>query len=66
MIDKVLSLSKTQDSIIKRFTKMSAAVHDTVHCYNLIYEEKRKDIIQSSLDCFFWKMEKRAISFLVG
>jgi hypothetical protein len=50
MIDKRLADLEAQDPNTEQFAKVFRAVHDAIACYKLIYDEKKKAIVQISLD----------------
>ncbi|XP_042225918.1 tigger transposable element-derived protein 1-like [Homarus americanus] len=57
MIEKVQASFESQDPNIERFAKVSAAVHDAIACFKIIYEEKKRLTVQTSLDKFFKRVE---------
>jgi hypothetical protein len=58
MIEKALAGFEAQDPSIERFRKVHAAVHDAIACYRLIYGEKKKASVQTSLDKYLKKAER--------
>ncbi|XP_066445361.1 tigger transposable element-derived protein 1-like [Eleutherodactylus coqui] len=58
MIEDSLELFESQDPNVERYTKVAASVHDALHCYRAIYDEKKAATTQASLDRFFRRMER--------
>ncbi|XP_045111390.1 tigger transposable element-derived protein 1-like [Portunus trituberculatus] len=58
-IEAALANFEEQDPNEERHAKVSAAVHDALKCYHVIYEEKKKAVSQSSLHRFFKRVDKR-------
>ncbi|XP_068205372.1 tigger transposable element-derived protein 1-like [Palaemon carinicauda] len=52
-IDKAIALFEQQDPNIGRCTKVKNQLNDAIQCYRIIYDEKKKKTVQSSLDRFF-------------
>ncbi|KAK8753037.1 hypothetical protein OTU49_002173, partial [Cherax quadricarinatus] len=52
LIERGLRMFELQDPNIERFSKVSTGVYNSILCYRLIYNEKRKTE-QTSLDKFF-------------
>ncbi|XP_068246736.1 tigger transposable element-derived protein 1-like [Palaemon carinicauda] len=53
LIDKAIALFEQQDPNIERCTKVANQLNDAIQCYRIIYDEKKKKTVQSSLDRFF-------------
>ncbi|XP_068229455.1 tigger transposable element-derived protein 1-like [Palaemon carinicauda] len=53
LIDKAIALFEQQDPNIERCTKVANQLNDAIQCYRIIYDEKKKKTVQSSLDHFF-------------
>ncbi|XP_068229516.1 tigger transposable element-derived protein 1-like [Palaemon carinicauda] len=53
LIDKAIALFEQQDPSIERCTKVANQLNDAIQCYRIIYDEKKKKTVQSSLDRFF-------------
>uniref|UniRef100_A0AAQ5X1R0 HTH CENPB-type domain-containing protein n=1 Tax=Amphiprion ocellaris TaxID=80972 RepID=A0AAQ5X1R0_AMPOC len=53
LIDKAIALFEQQDPNIERCTKVANQMNDAIQCYRIIYDEKKKKTVQSSLDRFF-------------
>ena len=53
LIEKGLQLFENQDPNAERFSKVSTAIRDTINCYQIIYDEKKKKKTQTSLDSLF-------------
>ncbi|KAK8738194.1 hypothetical protein OTU49_004097 [Cherax quadricarinatus] len=52
LIEKGLRVFELQDPNTKRFSKVLTGVNNSISCYHLIYDEKRK-MVQTSLNKFF-------------
>ncbi|XP_068204617.1 tigger transposable element-derived protein 1-like [Palaemon carinicauda] len=48
LIDKGIALFEQQDPNIERCTKVANQLNDAIQCYRIIYDEKKKKIVQSS------------------
>ena len=46
-------LFEAQDLNAERYTKVAAAIQNAIQCYRIIYDEKKRATIQTSLDRFF-------------
>ncbi|XP_067939774.1 tigger transposable element-derived protein 1-like [Watersipora subatra] len=53
LIDKAIAFFKLQDPNIECCTKVANQLNDTMQCYRIIFDEKYKNTVQSSLGCFF-------------
>ena len=51
-IDQALAVFERQDPNVERHTKVANRIYDTIKCYRLVYDEKKKTV-QSSFDKFF-------------
>ncbi|KAG9486798.1 hypothetical protein GDO78_006932 [Eleutherodactylus coqui] len=58
VIEVSLALFESQDPNVEWYTRVAAAVHNALHCYRAIYDEKKKATTQTSLDRFFKRMGK--------
>jgi hypothetical protein len=43
------------DPNVERFTKVERIIEDAVRCYREIYEEEKKQTVQTKLSMFFFK-----------
>ena len=53
LFEEALLVFETQDLKVEQYMKVTAAVQNAIPCYHVIYDEKKKATIQTSLDCFF-------------
>lgn len=58
LIEAALANFEEQDPNEERHAKVSAAVHDALKCYRVIYEEKKMAVSQSPLHRFFKQVDK--------
>ena len=49
---------EAKDPNIERCTKFAAAVQNAIQCYPVIYDEKKRATTQTSLDCFFKRVDR--------
>ena len=50
LFKEVLLLFEAQDSNAEQYTKVAAAVENAIQCYYVIYEKKKGDTAQTTLD----------------
>lgn len=55
LIEEALAGFEEQDPNTERFTSVSKSVHDALACYKMIYEEKKKAVLQTSMDKYIRK-----------
>ena len=53
LFEEALLVFEAQDSNVELCTKVAEAVQNAIQCYCVIYDEKKRDITQTSLDRFF-------------
>ena len=56
--EEALLVFEAQDPYIEQYTKVAAAVQNAIHCYHVIYEKKKRATTQTSLDCFFKRVDR--------
>jgi hypothetical protein len=61
-IASAMARFEKMDPNSSRFLKVNRGIDDAMACYREIYEERKKAIVQSSLDKFVWKAERPAPS----
>ena len=54
LIVKAFAIFEQQDPNVERCTKVANQINDAIQCYRIIYDEKKRKTVQSSLDRFFW------------
>ena len=54
-MEKALTIFENQDPNLERFLKVTTSVRDSFRCYRIIYDEKEKKTVQTSLNQFFNK-----------
>ena len=54
-MEKALSIFENQDPNVERFSKVATSVRDSFQCYRIIYDERKKKTVQTSLNQFFTK-----------
>ncbi|KAK3871050.1 hypothetical protein Pcinc_023785 [Petrolisthes cinctipes] len=59
LVEEALALLESQDPNEERHVKVSSAVKDALKCYQVIYDEKKKAVTQSSLHRFFKRVDKQ-------
>ena len=42
MLEEALLVSEKQNPNVEQYTNVSAAIHNAIECYNVIYDEKKK------------------------
>ena len=57
LFEETLLVFEAQDPNVERYTKVAAAVQNAIQCYHVIYDEKKKATTQTSLDCFFRRVD---------
>ena len=60
LFEEVLLVFEAQDPnvSIEWYTKVAAAIQNSIQCYHLIYVEKKRATTQTSLDHFFKKVDR--------
>ena len=43
---------------VERYTKVAEAIQNAIQCYPVIYDEKKRATTQTSLDCFFKRVDR--------
>eukprot|EP00069_Balaena_mysticetus_P020943 bmy_13243T0 len=56
--EETLLVFEAEDPNIERYTKVAAAIQNAIQCYHVIYEEKKRPTIQTSLDRFFKRVDR--------
>ena len=54
----VFEAQDPQDPNVGWYTKVAAAVQNTIQCYRVIYDEKKRATTQTSLDHFFKRVHR--------
>ena len=44
---------EAQDVNVEWYPRVVAGIQNTIQCYHVIYDEKKRATTQTSLDCFF-------------
>ncbi|XP_069776185.1 tigger transposable element-derived protein 1-like isoform X2 [Narcine bancroftii] len=52
-VNKALADLESMDQNVERFTKVDRQIQEALNCYRQIYEEKKKQTIQTNLSLFF-------------
>ena len=58
LFEKALLVFEAQDPNVEQYTKVAAAVQNAIHCYRVIYHEKKNATTQTSLDRFFKRVDR--------
>ena len=58
LFEEALLVSKAQDLNVVWYTKVAAAVQNAIQCYHVIYDKKKRATTQTSLDCFFKRVDR--------
>ncbi|KFD47790.1 hypothetical protein M513_11340 [Trichuris suis] len=58
LFEEALAIFESQDPDVERYSKVAAAVHEAIHCYRVIYDERRRANIQTSLHRYFRRSVK--------
>ena len=58
LFEEALLVFETQDPNVERYTKVAADVQNAIQCYRVIYDEKKRAATQTSLDCFFKRVDR--------
>ena len=53
LFEDALLVFEAQDPNVEWYTKIAAAVQNTIQCFHVIYDEKKRANTQTSLDRFF-------------
>lgn len=61
-LEKCLTIFESQDANAERFSKVAARINDAMQCYRIIYDEKKKKSVQTSLDSFFKPVPSTSIA----
>ena len=56
--EEALLVFEAQDPNVERDTKVAAAVQNTIQCYCVIHDKKIRATTQTSLDCFFKRVDR--------
>ena len=57
LFEEALLVFEAQDLNIERYMKVATAIQNTIQCYCVIYDEKKR-ATQTSLDCFFKRVDR--------
>ena len=55
---KGFSLFEAQDPNVEQYMKVAAAIQNTIQCYHVICDEKKRATTQTSLDSFFKRADR--------
>ena len=58
LFEEALLVFEAQDPNIERYTKVAAAVQNSIQCYRVIYDEKKRATTQTSLDGFVKRVDR--------
>ena len=58
LFEEALLVFEAQDPDTEWYTKAAAAVQNAIQCYRVIYDEKKSATTQTSLDCFFKRVDR--------
>ena len=58
LFEEALLVFEAQDLNVERYTKVAAAVQNTIQCYHVIYDEKKRAPTQTSLNHFFKRVDR--------
>ena len=58
LFKEALLVFEAQDLNVEQYMKVAAAVQDAIQCYRVIYDEKKRATAQTSLDCFFKRVDR--------
>ena len=58
LFEEALLVFESQDRNVERYTKVAAAIQNAIQCYRVIYNEKKRATTQTSLDCFFKRVDR--------
>ena len=58
LFEKALLVFEAQDQNIEQYTKVAAAIQNAIQCYHVIDDEKKRPTTQTSLDCFFKRVDR--------
>ena len=57
LFEEALLVFEAQDPSIEWYTKVAAAIQNAIQCYHVIYDNKKRAATQTSLDCFFKRVD---------
>ena len=57
LFEETLLVFDAQDPNVEWYLKVAAAIQNAIQCYRVIYDEKKRAITQTSLDCFFKRVD---------
>ena len=58
LFEEALLDFEVQEPNVEWYTKVAAAIQNTVQCYHVIYDEKKRATTLTSLDCFFKRVDR--------
>ena len=58
LFEEALLVFEAQDPNVEWYTKVAPAVQNAIHCYHVIYDEKKRATTQTSLDHFFKRVDR--------
>ena len=58
LFEEALLGFEVQDLNIESSRKVAAAFQNTIQCYRVIYDEKKRATFQISLDCFLKRVDR--------
>ena len=58
LFEEALLVFEAQDLNIERYTKVAEAIQNAIQCYPVIYDEKKRATTQTSLNCFFKRVDR--------
>ena len=58
LFEEALLVFEAQDPNVEQYTKVAEAIQNAIQCYPVIYDEKKRVTNQTSLDCFFKRVDR--------
>ena len=58
LFEEKLLVFEAQDPNVAWYVKVAAAIQNAIQCYHVIYDEEKRAITQTSLDCFFKRVDR--------
>ena len=58
LFEEALLVFEAQDPNVEQYPKVTAAIQNAIQCYHVIYDEKKRATTQTSLDCFFKRVDR--------
>ena len=58
LFEETLLVFEAQDPNVELYTKVASTVQNAIQCYYVISDEKKRATSQTSLDCFFKRVDR--------